>query len=817
MADETKVSSPADHYFEPVGESATAENISHVLNDLTDIVAGGEPQEKNDTVKWNGEKFILGKGGQDTPPIPAKENEALVGDGNEWAAGVKWFYSDEVEPYFNEMYRNRYATAKMLYTELEEEGVHPLIIGSTPKEDYGERGDKSEKYLGLGSTYMLLADKATIRFEDNANFNLNGKTDIDIGNRTAVPERTFYKNKVIAGPTAYIHGNTYVIMDGGENQGLNSFVSHGNVFIDISDAATGFRPNKRRRKGIFADGTSFTPGRPWAVEGETPPTGPWIHIHGDPAIVVDGAPEVKLDDYAQVYFTGDCLFKVQGEADGIGYSRGKAEFVMEPGTHVKFAQLESQSGQPVFVLDDQQLFFGTKAGSSFSIQSDLGGLINGTFGDWPSYIIFPGFSDSINITGSGIETMQNVTLTTLSRSSFADSAIRKCVNYGPSALIQGNALMQIGGRGYTCMQITPDDGAIFNLSVTPDKGTITDIKFGCGGSSKFFADITPKSGTETYIKFGGDSGSRFHAVIDPAGGSNTYLKFSPGGGSKFSAIIDPPPSATTDIKFAPKSLNTIYYTPNAPSHIRFQPAGPYHALINTQNGFIQQEGCMHHEMHDYSTFIMRGITDEPWLADKQADMLKDQRHMSLDWSRPYHHRMAGTNKNGPVFQMYENSNFIMRGVWSLTPDTYVIATDTEGYTEEKTQANIDLFMSAESGDYQRLLNKYPECDVVEIKSVSFLRTRTSGLKYEISVEAILKKKGWYEYVPSGKDHPVIEVTDTSELRLHKGASIIADESGIVFKCGTESIHFTISELRDLKGLLHTNSGTETESTDDSNE
>lgn len=339
MADETKVSSPADHYFEPVGESATAENISHVLNDLTDIVAGGEPQEENDTVKWNGEKFILGKGGQDTPPIPAKENEALVGDGNEWAAGVKWFYSDEVEPYFNEMYRNRYATAKMLYTELEEEGVHPLIIGSTPKEDYGERGDKSEKYLGLGSTYMLLADKATVRFEDDANFNLNGKTDIDIGNRTPVPERTFYENKVIAGPTAYIHGNTYVIMDGGENRGLNSFVSHGNVFVDISDAITGSRPNTRKRNGIFKDGIT-APGRPWAVEGQVPPPGPWIHVHGDPAIVFDGAPEVKFDDYAKLYMTGDCIVRIQGcdpEDDPITSwtvtQQGKTEIIFDPGTH----------------------------------------------------------------------------------------------------------------------------------------------------------------------------------------------------------------------------------------------------------------------------------------------------------------------------------------------------------------------------------------------------------------------------------------------------------------------------------------------------
>lgn len=685
----------------------------------------------------------------------------------------------------------------MLYTELTEEDApsHPLIIGSTPKEDYGIRGGEYENYLGLGDSYLLLADKATIRFEDNANFNLNGKTDIDIGNRTTVPERTFYGNKVIAGPTAYIHGNTYVIMDGGENQGLNSFVSHGNVFIDISDAATGFRPNKRRRKGIFADGTSFTPGRPWAVEGETPPTGPWIHIHGDPAIVVDGAPEVKLDDYAQVYFTGDCFFKVQGEADGVGTSRGKAEFVMEPGAHVKFAQSESQTGQPVFILDDQQLYFGTKAGSSFSIQNgaDLGNLISGTFGDWPTYIIFPGFTDSISIVGEGIETRQKVTLQGLTKSGPADSAIRKCVNYGPSALIQGNALMQIGGRGYTCMQITPDNGAIFNLSVTPEDGTITDIKFGGDDNSRFFADITPGGGSETYIKFGGAVGSRFHSVIAPAAGSNTYLKFSPGIGSSFTTVIDPPPTATTDIKFSPKNVNTIYYTPNAPSHIRFQPAGPYHLLVDAQNAFIQQDGTMHHEMHDDSTFIMRGATNDAPYYDTQGMMLGSQRHMGLDWSRPV------SPRNGPVFQMYERSNFIMRGEWKSTVETIKdYKTETQGYSlDKKDENNIALFES--SGDKQKFIDEKTEAGFTVLSIEDVYKPRASSKDITIEFKAV--KTGWKEYIDfSG--NPILEITDTSQLRLHKGASINADKEGITFIENITDkdtfIHFTWDELRALK-------------------
>lgn len=68
MANETK-SSPADHYFEPNGSNANAENIGHVLNDLTDIVASGTPEEGVDAVKWDGENFILGPGGMDVPPI----------------------------------------------------------------------------------------------------------------------------------------------------------------------------------------------------------------------------------------------------------------------------------------------------------------------------------------------------------------------------------------------------------------------------------------------------------------------------------------------------------------------------------------------------------------------------------------------------------------------------------------------------------------------------------------------------------------------------------------------------------------------------
>jgi len=85
MADEQIKSSPADHYFEPDGLNANAENISHVLNDLTDIVADGTPEEGVDTVKWNGEKFILGEGGGD---IDADEKQALMGDGEGGARGA---------------------------------------------------------------------------------------------------------------------------------------------------------------------------------------------------------------------------------------------------------------------------------------------------------------------------------------------------------------------------------------------------------------------------------------------------------------------------------------------------------------------------------------------------------------------------------------------------------------------------------------------------------------------------------------------------------------------------------------------------------
>lgn len=77
MANETK-SSPADHYFEPNGSNANAENIGHVLNDLTDIVASGTPEEGADAVKWDGENFILGEGGGG---IDADENQIVVGDG----------------------------------------------------------------------------------------------------------------------------------------------------------------------------------------------------------------------------------------------------------------------------------------------------------------------------------------------------------------------------------------------------------------------------------------------------------------------------------------------------------------------------------------------------------------------------------------------------------------------------------------------------------------------------------------------------------------------------------------------------------------
>lgn len=81
----------------------------------------------------------------------------------------------------------------------------------------------------------------------------------------------------------------------------------------------------------------------------------------------------------------------------------------------------------------------------------------------------------------------------------------------------------------------------------------------------------------------------------------------------------------------------------------------------SNNSFTQMTGESHSEMHDDSIFIMRGVpldyykkpTIKPW-ADGNF----------MGWTRPIEKR-----GNGPVTELYDKSQILIRGKWDTTEKT----------------------------------------------------------------------------------------------------------------------------------------------------
>ena len=165
-------------------------------------------------------------------------------------------------------------------------------------------------------------------------------------------------------------------------------------------------------------------------------------------------------------------------------------------------------------------------------------------------------------------------------------------------------------------------------------------------------------------------GSGAHIVADGYGES--YIHIGPESGGVIRAAIDPAKNALLDIKLSPNADGRICY------------------ILNGQDVFVQHENKIHTELHDNSKIIMRGKARESQFdtSDREVEPWNDYRaaygstsstHLNKDWSRP----MTACD-NSPTLQMYDESNFIMRGTWK-----YDESKKPEGWKDhpDKTEGN----------------------------------------------------------------------------------------------------------------------------------
>lgn len=174
-------------------------------------------------------------------------------------------------------------------------------------------------------------------------------------------------------------------------------------------------------------------------------------------------------------------------------------------------------------------------------------------------------------------------------------------------------------------------------------------------------------------------------------------------------------------------------------------------------------------------------------------------HLFRNWALPVQ------AETGPISQMYDLSNFCMRG--TLEETEYLLgnlANLSETYDFSESQYEIvNQFIN--SADYTTFVNSLNLQDKIVAEIISVRSDGQSG----INIRYRTQWAGYTPYAEQKELSPVFEMVGPSELRITGGASIKAktqyDQTFITFS-GTAvegEVTFTIDELRDLKSFIST--------------
>lgn len=214
------------------------------------------------------------------------------------------------------------------------------------------------------------------------------------------------------------------------------------------------------------------------------------------------------------------------------------------------------------------------------------------------------------------------------------------------------------------------------------------------------------------------------------------------------------------------------------------------------SSFINTTGNSHIEAHDDSTFIMRGIVplkengeQKPAWSDGVAG-----------WIRP-----IATRENGPGVGYYDKSTFIMRGKWN-TEET--ITQNTSSFTVY----DLESFPENPNDFTEEMMDKYKQALIknkqyyIDGGTVTY-SDKGSG-EYLVTVtnaNVTDKPTGWDAHPVKIEEQPLVEIIEDAEVRITGNSelklndfSICAGADGITFSDGSDSVTFTIAELKALK-------------------
>lgn len=206
-----------------------------------------------------------------------------------------------------------------------------------------------------------------------------------------------------------------------------------------------------------------------------------------------------------------------------------------------------------------------------------------------------------------------------------------------------------------------------------------------------------------------------------------------------------------------------------------------------------QDGNTSFVMHDESSVVMRG----PWVEKSKSLSSPEEIIKKKPWQDCQNYegwRRPVSIKNGPLNSMYDQSGFMMRGVWDTEKDinrleTLTLTLEEEDPIKNETEVDIDKLASTSTTfkKWQKANNTYYEKELVDKYQFPEEESEEKNkIEYE-SGAATLKitnliyttcPPDWKPFVDKIEDSPLVQITDNANIRISENFTMTADNNGI---------------------------------------
>ena len=824
-------------------------------------------------------------------PIEAEENQILVGDGEDWAKGGSF---NEVKAVGDTVSGHKEYFISGPSNLIEDEETNETIEiptsfyfgggGEVEEVEVQEGGETIIKERITGECYLNVKDSATGIFKDASSIIIENNSDIEIGKTGH--EFTLFRDsgqnpKTLSSPFIRIQDAAYIVADASFAQtGPPVALIHGGFLCDISDGQDTNNNNIKRLNNPFDPGGRNNygfpgdkyPRCPWTLNGEwTNQIGPIFYLHQNPTIMMENAPVLSMRGRSVLQMEGDAHVHLET------LDRRETSFIMQTGS--LFRMNGNAKSDPSYtsgiLVDSLQLFAGRL--SSNARGNDFGS------DDYNHHI----WNDNKIIWDSvsrGFGSTSQSPFLTWTSNGIASTSVR-----GPQFLTEtdanGSAVFHLysedGGRAFLDRG-SRGGGVIVDDMYTRSGGKITSL-VNVEASGHYLKDLTVCDGSRLGVKVGIEHGANVAVAVTPHG--KTSINFAPEG---FYGYIENSHNIYKYIShpnFYQEYVDgDVFKQYNGYCHIEsqdgsslilrdkqnktmvsgFKGSTPFSegivAILTTtdysnltfedlkanNSDFIQfknQVGSDKKRTDIYAKINYESggeIVSSTKISDSYYSTVinnyvysVNENHAEKSWNCPI---QSATSMLGPTIQMYNTSNFLMRGVKednfasisvSISKSKFpTLFTDTSDLiiTDPVEISNIiqlletDSYINTQINTFMTVT--YKQVNIVKILNPGVPATSSNK---EIQIFADCMEWSDTEFYSDKPDHlirnenaPTVEFNDAaylfmtgrSELKLEDGTIIKAKNNNgtMEYTFGDESdsnnqVTFSINELKALKALL----------------